>query len=251
MLIAGIALACLAAPAHALAADCPADALGTARVLAVDPAQTPRIGRKHFPQTLPLGPREVVLTFDDGPLPATTGRVLRALAAECVRATFFLIGRNAAASPELVKRIAREGHTVAHHSWSHPIMTRMPFDKAMADIARGFAADEAALNGKANTTPSTPFFRFPGFAHTPTLLDAMAARGIAVFGADLWASDWNIMTPDQELQLVTARLEATGGGIVLFHDTRTQTAAMIPAFLRWMKRHDYRIVHIVPAGATH
>ena len=67
-----------------------ADALGTARVLAVDAATTPRVGRKSFPQTLPLAPHEVVLTFDDGPWPGTTPRVLDALKAECVRATFFI-----------------------------------------------------------------------------------------------------------------------------------------------------------------
>ena len=85
------------APAAHGAAPCPgnADALGTARVLDVDAATTPRVGRKQFPQTLPLAPKEVVLTFDDGPWPGTTERVLDALRQECVRATFFLIGRNA------------------------------------------------------------------------------------------------------------------------------------------------------------
>lgn len=250
--LAALAFVCLLAiAARPALAACGPDKLGTLRVMSVDPRTTPRVGTKQFPQTLALGEREVVLTFDDGPLPATTTRVLNALAAECVRATFFLVGRNAAASPELVRRIAREGHTVAHHSFSHPIMTRMSFDNALADIDRGLAADEAALNGKASTAPSTPFFRFPGFAHTPALLANLEQRGIAVFGADLWASDWNIMTPEQELRLVTGRLEQAGRGIILFHDTRAQTAAMVPAFLRWLKTHDYKVVHIVAARATH
>lgn len=67
-----------------------------------------------------------------------------------------------------------------------------------------------------------------------------------VFGADLWASDWNPMSPDQELNVVLDRLEAARGGIVLFHDTKRQTAAMLPAFLRSLKAHGYRIVHVVP-----
>src|SRR5229473_6378320 len=62
-------------------AECAADALGTSRVLAVDPAAFPRVGRKQFPATLPLGPREVVLTFDDGPWPGTTAKILDALRA--------------------------------------------------------------------------------------------------------------------------------------------------------------------------
>ncbi len=240
-----LAVAALILPHGAQA--CGTEALGTARVLSVDPAIR-QVGRKQFARTLPLGPREVVLTFDDGPLPATTPRVLKALKAECVRATFFLIGRNAAASPALVRQIAAEGHTVAHHSNTHPIMTRMGHAQALDDINKGFAADDMALLGRASAQPATPFFRFPGFAHTPELLAEMARRGIVVFGADLWASDWNVMSADQQLRLITERLDALGGGIVLFHDTKQQTAAMIPAFLRYLKTNGYKVVHIVPSS---
>src|SRR5262249_52040262 len=95
------------------------DALGTDRVLSVDPEKTPRIGRKHFPQTLALRTKEVVLTFDDGPEPHSTPRVLEALKRECVRASFFLLGQSALAHPELTRRELAEGHTVAHHSYQH------------------------------------------------------------------------------------------------------------------------------------
>ena len=82
------------------AAECARkDALGTSRVLVVDPATSPRVGLKSFPQTLPLEDHEVVLTFDDGPYPPTTLRILTALAHECVQATFFLIGKNAYRRP--------------------------------------------------------------------------------------------------------------------------------------------------------
>jgi peptidoglycan/xylan/chitin deacetylase (PgdA/CDA1 family) len=76
----------------------------------------------------------------------------------------------------------------------------------------------------------------------------MAARRMVVFGADLWASDWNPMSPGQELKLMLARLGTAGRGIVLFHDTKAQTAAMLPAFLRALKARGYRIVHVVPEG---
>jgi peptidoglycan/xylan/chitin deacetylase (PgdA/CDA1 family) len=69
---------------------------------------------------------------------------------------------------------------------------------------------------------------------------------MAVFGADLWASDWNPMSPDQELRLVLGRVEANQGGIVLFHDTKAQTAAMLPAFLRYLRDNGYHVVHLVP-----
>jgi len=232
------------------AEPCPGnpDALGTARILALDPATMPPIGRKQFPQTLPLAPREVVLTFDDGPWPGTTPRVLDALKHECVRATFFLIGRNAAANAALARRELVEGHTVAHHTYSHPLLDRMPLAAAEAEIDRGFGAVDTALYGRAEANPVTPFFRFPGFASSRALLAELARRRILVFGADLWASDWNPMSPEQELALVTARLTAAGGGIVLFHDTKKETAAMIPAFLRALKSRGYGVVHVVAAA---
>jgi peptidoglycan/xylan/chitin deacetylase (PgdA/CDA1 family) len=241
--MAAIATVALAAP------PCPgnADALGTARFLDVDAATTPRVGRKQFPQTLPLAPKEVVLTFDDGPWPATTERVLDALRLECVRATFFLIGRNAAARPALAQRELSEGHTVGYHSFSHPMLDRMPIEAAQADVDRGIAAVDGALRGQA--AHAAAFFRFPYFSSTPPLLDWLERRRMAVFGADLWASDWNPMSPDQELRLVLGRVEANQGGIVLFHDTKAQTAAMLPAFLRALKAGGFSIVDVVDAGA--
>jgi peptidoglycan/xylan/chitin deacetylase (PgdA/CDA1 family) len=236
--------------AAAEAAECARkDALGTSRVLAVDAAAYPRIGLKSFPQTLQLDDREVVLTFDDGPWSGTTPKVLAALAHECVRATFFLIGRSASAHPELVRRLAAEGHTLGHHTWTHRNLKYMKLEAAIGEIDKGIAAVETALHGKAGTTPGTPFFRFPFFEMTPAVLDALQKRGIAVFGADLWASDWNPMTPAQQLKLLTERLQIARKGIILLHDPKAQTAAMLPAFLRYLRDNRYRVVHLVPAGA--
>jgi len=250
VVLAALALATTAARAQPAPCLDNADALGTARMLAVDAATLPRVGRKHFPQTLPLAPKEVVLTFDDGPEPAATPRVLDALKHECVQASFFLLGRSALAHPELVRRERAEGHSIAHHTFSHPLLDRMRVAAAQAEIDRGFAAVDTALYGSPQHAPKTPFFRFPGFASSPALLDFLERRGIVVFGADLWASDWNPMTPEQELKLVLGRLEASRGGIVLFHDTKRQTAAMLPAFLRALRNGGYRVVHVVPAASS-
>ncbi|MDP3689780.1 polysaccharide deacetylase family protein [Bradyrhizobium sp.] len=241
-------VASVAWTAAAQAADCPRPGtLGTSRILAVDPAATPRVGLKSFPQTLPLADREVVLTFDDGPWPATTSRVLAALAQECVRATFFLIGKPASEHPALVRRLAAQGHTIGHHTWSHHNLKYMKPADAEAEIDKGIAADEKALHGVATTIPSTPFFRFPYFESTPHLLERLQSRGIAVFGADLWASDWEPMTPQAQLKLLTDRLRIAGKGIILLHDPKAQTAAMLPAFLRYLRDNHYRVVHLVPA----
>ncbi|MCK1735713.1 polysaccharide deacetylase family protein [Bradyrhizobium sp. 138] len=244
----GAATVALAGSAVTNAADCPRqNALGTSRVLAVDAKTYPRVGLGSFPETVPLADHEVVLTFDDGPRPPSTEKVLAALAQECVRATFFLVGRSSAEFPELVRRIAAQGHTVAHHSWSHPMMSKIPFEQAKEDIDRGIAADELALSGVSTETPSTPFFRFPYFDSSPATLDLLQARGIIVFGADLWANDWEDITPKEELTNVIERLKTARKGIILLHDAQARTAAMMPGLLRHLHENEYRIVHLVPA----
>jgi peptidoglycan-N-acetylglucosamine deacetylase len=249
--ILALAIAFVLAPVGAIAEPCPGNpqALGTARVLDVNAKAEPRVGRKQFPSTLPLHDKELVLTFDDGPWPGTTARVLDSLKHECVHATFFLLGRNTAAHPELARRALAEGHSIGHHSYSHPLLSQMSLARAESDIDRGIAADEFALYGARRTQPTMPFFRFPGFASNKALLDRMSERGLVVFGADVWASDWVPMTPDRELQLILSRIEQVRRGIVLFHDTKSQTAQMLPAFLRELKRRGYRIVHVVPSGS--
>ena len=246
-----IALGVLVWTAAAQAADCPRKGtLGTSRVMAVDPAIWPRVGRRDFAQTLPLGDHEVVLTFDDGPWPATTPQVLRTLANECVRATFFLIGKPASEFPDIVKATAAAGHSIGHHTWMHLSLRRMPYADAVEEIDQGIAAVEMAEHGIETTTPSTPFFRFPGFESTQATLDLLQSRGISVFSTDLLANDWVRMTPRQELHLLVKRLKLVNRGIVLLHDPQPTTAAMLPAFLHYLRKHGYRVVHLVPANAA-
>lgn len=250
MIGAGI-VATLTWNAAAQAAECAnKNALSTSRVLEVDATTTTRVGLKSFPQTLPLEDHEVVLTFDDGPWPTTTPKVLKALADQCVLATFFLIGKPASEHPDLVRQIAAAGHSIGTHSWSHPNLAQLKPDAAVDQINHGISAVETVLHGTRTTKPSTPFFRFPGFSSTPATLELLQSRGIVVFGADLWASDWNPMTPEEELKLLTGRLEEAGRGIILLHDPKARTAAMLPAFLRYLKEHNYRVVHVVPKPPT-
>jgi len=246
-----LAVSATLAAAGTQAATCPQNALGVSRVLEIGASGGLQIGLKTYPRSLALADHEIVLTFDDGPAAGTTPKVLDALAAECVKATFFLVGRNAEAFPDLVKREITDGHTVAHHTYSHPDVTMrgLSDSAARADILRGFQADDQAAYGAAGTTPKVPFFRFPGFADTPELISWLSTQNIAVFGADLWASDWTLMTADAERNLVLERLDKEGHGIVLFHDTKQQTAAMLPEFLKDLKNKGYKIVHIVPGSA--
>ena len=238
-----LAAPCLAGPHEA----CGPDAVGVSRVITINGGERLALGLQSYPRTLDLHDHEVVLTFDDGPA-APTARVLDALARQCVRATFFLIGGNAEALHDLVRREIAEGHSVGHHSYSHPAGTlrSMNEEAAKADIERGIAAVEKAGYGAAIANPHTPFFRFPGFADTPALLSFLAGRGITVFGSDLWASDWRKMTSETELALVMSRLESLRKGIILFHDSKESTAQMLPAFLRQLKTRGYRVVHVMP-----
>ena len=221
--------------------------------VAIDPAGGLHLGTQSYPQSLALCDHQVILTFDDGPSPDTTPAILQALKDAGVHATFFLVGRRTREHPELARREFAEGHTVGHHSDTHPSFTLRGFDEASAeaDIANGIAADEEAIYGLSATPddPHVPFFRFPGFADTPELLRYFDGRGIGVFGSDLWAGDWIAMSPDHERQRVVALLEKRPlhNGIILFHDTRASTAKMLPALLAELKAEGYHVVQMVYA----
>lgn len=233
----------LALPAAAWAAGCgdPAS-LGVARVLALDTTGGLEAGAFNFRKGLPLGDMEVVLTFDDGPLPGVTERVLAALRQECVRATFFTVGRMVAAAPGLVRAEAADGHTIGNHTMNHVMpIGRISLEAGMREVNGGFAALGAAIGEPA------PFFRFPGFAMTEALESRLAGAGIGTFSTDVMGYDWNPVSPDQVRLAVLAGLARHRGGIVLLHDIHRRTADMLPQLLRDLKQRGFKIVHIVPA----
>ena len=260
MRIAAALTALLAGLSPGRAANCGPDALGTSRVVEVGVQGGIEVGLKTYPRTIPLADHEVILTFDDGPTAKTTPQILSALAKECVRATFFEIGRNAEGLPQLARREVLEGHTVAHHTYSHPQPTLrfMSDAAARADILKGMIAVEKAAYGQdfSGGAPKdlkdlklhAPFFRFPGFADTQDLRQWFAANNVGVFGVDFWAADWIKMTPQEELDLVMRRLDRLGKGMLLLHDNHQWTADMVPMLLRELKAKGYRVVHMVPGS---
>jgi peptidoglycan/xylan/chitin deacetylase (PgdA/CDA1 family) len=258
MRIAGALIALLAGLGGAAAAECGPDKLGTSRIASVGTEGGLEVGLKTYPRTIPLADHEVILTFDDGPAATTTPEILKALADQCVRATFFDIGRNAESLPEVARREVLEGHMVAHHTWSHPQPTLryMGDAAARADILKGMIAVEKAAYGRdfSGSEPKepkdlkleAPWFRFPGFADTADLRGWFAVNNVGIFGVDLWASDWVQMTPEEELKLVMGRLERNGHkGMLLMHDNQPWTAAMVPMLLRELKAKGYKVVHMV------
>ena len=234
-------------PTLAEAAQCPGnpDALGTSRTLVVDPTEHPRLGSMQYHETLPLEDHEIVLTFDDGPLPPRSTRVLEILEHECVKATFFLIGKMAHTFPDGVRRIRDAGHTIGTHSYSHPLsFHRMPQEKAQFEINEGIASVTSALG---DDSGPAPFFRIPGLLRVEGVEHYLAAQNIQVWSADEVADDWLRIGPGQVYSRALQRIEANRKGILLLHDTQPKTVEALPYLLRELKRRGYRVVHVVSA----
>jgi peptidoglycan/xylan/chitin deacetylase (PgdA/CDA1 family) len=236
--------------AHAGACPGHPDALGVSRILTVDPAQFPRVGTMQYARTLDLADHEVVLTFDDGPLPPYTNEILDILASECVKATYFIVGRMARAYPAVLRRVAAEGHTIGTHSQNHPFtFNSMSLAQAQREIEQGISSTATALAGTAKVAP---FFRIPGLLRAGAVENYLASRGIAAWSADFPADDWIRKVSDKEIaRRALSRLEAKGKGILLLHDIHPATVLALPTILRGLKERGYRIVHVVPAGFLH
>jgi peptidoglycan/xylan/chitin deacetylase (PgdA/CDA1 family) len=231
----------------ASAADCPGNpnALGTSRTIVVDPREHPKIGTMQYSETLPLQDHEVVLTFDDGPIPKHSNQILDILASECVKATFFEVGRMATEHPEGVRKLIAAGHSVGTHTQNHPLfMNRMPFDQAQKEIDDGIASVTAALGDPAQLSP---FMRIPGLSRASAVEDYLASKGIQAWSADFPADDWRHVSPQKVHDLAMSRIAAKGKGILLLHDIQPRTVAALPAILRDLKAGGYRIVHVEAA----
>src|SRR5689334_21113819 len=237
-------------PAGQARRHCPGhpDALGTSRVLALDPAQYPRVGHMQYPDSLPLNDKEVVLTFDDGPLPPYSSQILDILAGQCVKATYFLVGEMARAFPAMVRRIYEDGHTIGTHSDDHPTrFGQLPVEKMRQEIDWGISDVSAALG---DTKYLAPFFRIPGLARSDVVESELATRGLIVFSSDTVADDWHHrIGAKQIIAAAMRRLEATGRGILLLHDIHPKTVAALPGLLKELKDKGFHIVQVVPSAS--
>jgi peptidoglycan/xylan/chitin deacetylase (PgdA/CDA1 family) len=246
--IAGVAFGAATA-AHAQ--DCPGhpDAIGTSRVITVDPSDYQRLGTLNYQQTLPLDDHEVVLTFDDGPLPPKTTQILDILASQCVKATFFLVGEMAKAYPAVVRRIRDEGHTIGSHSEDHPLrFDRISDEKIQWEIDAGIDNVNAALGDGGGLAP---FFRIPGFGRTDVVESELAARSLVVFSTDVVADDWHRhISASQIIARAMSRLEVKGKGMLLLHDIHPWTVAALPGLLKALKDRGFHIVQVAPSATV-
>ncbi|MGH6727008.1 MAG: polysaccharide deacetylase family protein [Pseudolabrys sp.] len=232
-----------------LAESCPGhpNALGTSRVLTVSPDEFSRIGTIQYKQTLPLNDHEVVLTFDDGPIPPYSNIILDALEAQCVKATYFMVGEMAHSYPSIVRRIYNAGMTIGTHSQHHPFgFERLSMDRVEREVDGGIASVDAALG---DPKAVAPFFRIPGFGRTNAIERFLQAKGLMTWSADIDTDDWwRGSTPGAVLQRAMRRLNARGRGIILMHDIHPATALVLPSLLRELKAQGYHVVQVVPAG---
>jgi peptidoglycan/xylan/chitin deacetylase (PgdA/CDA1 family) len=229
----------------AIAGECPGnpDAIGTSRTIVVDPLDHPRLGGMQYRESLPLADKEVVLTFDDGPLPPKTNQILDILAKECVKATFFLVGKMSTTFPDMARRVEAEGHTVGTHSQSHPLkLHKVSLAKAEEELGGGITSVTSVLGH-----PPAPFIRIPGLARTNAIDEYLGSQKLMTWSADFPADDWTKISPTQVYTRALQRIEAYGKGILLLHDIQPRTVAALPTLLHELKRRGYRIVHVVPA----
>jgi peptidoglycan/xylan/chitin deacetylase (PgdA/CDA1 family) len=234
----GMALAQQTPPSAAKCAN--PNALGLARTVEIDTTGGPGFGFEHFRQHDFLRRNEIVLTFDDGPWETTTPSVLKALADQCVKATFFPIGKHATYYPEVLKQVAEAGHTVGSHTWSHQNLTRKKLDDAKLEIELGISAVKYALGDK----PVSPFFRAPVLKHPPEIVTYLGERNIGIFSTDLDSFDFTMRSADKVIASVMKKLEKHGKGIVLLHDFQKHTAEALPELLNQLKAGGYKVVHV-------
>jgi peptidoglycan/xylan/chitin deacetylase (PgdA/CDA1 family) len=231
-----------AAPVQQKPACANTDALGVGRIVVVDTTGGPGFGFQQYKQLDFLTDKEVVLTFDDGPWP-TTPSVLKSLAEECTKATFFPVGKHSTYHPAILKQVAAAGHTVGSHTWSHAHLDSKKLTEAQVreEIEKGFSAIKLALGAA-----PAPFFRFPGLQHSPASVEYLGSRNIAMFSTDVDSFDFKARDAAQIVNTVMTRLDKQGKGIILMHDLQKHTAAALPTLLRRLKAGGYKVVHMRP-----
>ncbi|MGQ0456203.1 MAG: polysaccharide deacetylase family protein [Hyphomicrobium sp.] len=222
-------------------AGCPRpDALGVSRTVEIDTTGGPGFGMQHYKAYDFLQPKEVVLTFDDGPQKFSTEMVLAALAEQCTKATFFSIGKMALGYPEIIREVAKAGHTIGTHTWSHQSFPKLKTLDAWKDeMERGVSGVKRAVGG-----PIAPFFRYPTLRDTPESIQYLGGRNISMFSTDIDSFDFKLQPPDKLAKSVIDKLDKAGKGMVLMHDIHQNTAKALPILLKGLKDGGYKIVHL-------
>ena len=183
----------------------------------------------------------VALTFDDGPNPPYTHRILDVLERYGVPATFFCVGLHASAHTEELARMTEAGHGLANHTWSHPFLP----DLSVAEFAAQLERTDEAVARVAGEQGSR-LFRPPYGSRSPQILDWLARQDTgSVVLWDVDAEDWALPGADAIARTVLGR--TAPGSIVLMHDgggDRSQTAQALPAIVEGLLDRGYRFSRV-------
>ncbi|ANL27323.1 polysaccharide deacetylase protein [Rhizobium phaseoli] len=185
---------------------------------------------------LKLQNKEVILSFDDGPIPGRTDKVLAILDQFGVKGAFMMVGEMAEMHPALARKVAEDGNTIGSHTYDHTDLTSLDFDAAMAEVVKG----ELAVTKATGTDVS--FFRFPYLAESHRLRTAIAMRDMVVMDVDIDSKDYFAITPASVTQRTMDLLHRRGHGIILMHDIHKRTATMLPTLLSELEGEGYKVV---------
>jgi peptidoglycan/xylan/chitin deacetylase (PgdA/CDA1 family) len=185
-----------------------------------------------------LEDKEVILTFDDGPMPGKTDRILATLDQFGVKAAFMMVGEMAAAHPEVAKRVLAAGDAIGSHTYRHSDLDKMNFDAAVAEIEHGRTAVSRAVG------TDVSFFRFPYLADSKRLRAAVSMRDMVIMDVDVDSKDYFSVKPAAVLRRTLDELRARGRGIILMHDIHQRTAAMLPTLLTRLENEGYKVVNL-------
>lgn len=182
----------------------------------------------------------VTLTFDDGPFPETTPRVLDLLAKHNVHATFFVIGRyldgegeRARASRDVLKKIDRAGHLIGNHTHDHQLLSAVSHAQVLEQIDRGASSIENAI-GKKPILFRPPFGELDDFGQ-----EAVRTRGLDII---LWSLEAKDMERDDTQGMyrdLVRYLNYNEGGVVLLHDIRPSSVVLLRKLLDYLELHKY------------
>jgi len=239
------AITAIAPGGSAQQGGCGPDAIGVSHTIEIDATGGPRFGLQQYPENDILKDGEIALTFDDGPLRPYTQPVLAALAQHCTKATFFMVGRMAAADPEMVREVARRGHTVGAHTWSHQNLRAMLPHRARMEVELGYSAVRRALG-----QPIAPFFRFPYLADSRAMTAHLQSRNLAIFSIDADAYDYRTQVAADVHRAIVSQITAKRKGIILFHDIQPSTARALKGLLDDLKGRGFKVVHLVAKEAA-
>jgi peptidoglycan/xylan/chitin deacetylase (PgdA/CDA1 family) len=193
-------------------------------------------------------PKELILTFDDGPHKDNTPQILEILKSVNAKVMFFTIGPQVLENPGIISRAANEGHRIGSHSMTHRCLannaicakanggTALSFDESVAEIRGGHQAIYDVLGFV------DPFFRFPYGESSSQLSSFLAEKQVAQFYWSIDSEDWRNQSSHNLLQTTLAQIDKNQRGIVLFHDTQRRTLEILPEFLKAIYERGYTLV---------